>query len=55
MVRLIIYCIFDETKNVTFLGVGLNPNSYVFGLVSPKVVYFLILGTFEGKIKKEAI
>ena len=47
--------VFDETKNVTLLGGRLRPNSYLFDPISPKVVYFLILGTFEEKITKEAI
>ena len=47
--------VFDEAKNVTFLGVRLSPNSYLFDRISPKVVPFLILGTFERKITKEAI
>ena len=45
----------DETKNVTLLGGHLSPNSYLFDRISPKVVPFLILGTFERKITKEAI
>ena len=45
----------DETKNVTLLGVRLSPNSYYIDRISPKVVPFLILGTFERKITKEAI
>ena len=47
--------VFDEAKNVTFLGVCLSPNSYFIDRISPKVVPFLILGTFERKITKEAI
>ena len=47
--------VFDEAKNVTFLGVRLSPNSYYFDRISPKVIPYLILGTFEEKITKEAI
>ena len=47
--------VFDEGKNVTFLGVRLSPNSCFIDRISPKVVPFLILGTFERKITKEAI
>ena len=46
--------VFDEAKNVTFLGVRLSPNSYLFDRISPKFVPFLILSTFERKITKEA-
>ena len=45
----------DKAKNVTFLGVRLSPNSYFIDRISPKVIPFLILGTFERKITKEAI
>ena len=47
--------VFDEAKNVTFLGVRFSSNSYFIDRISPKVVPYLILGTFERKITKEAI
>ena len=44
----------DETKNVTLLGVVCVLIRILFDRISPKVVSFLILGTFEEKITKEA-
>lgn len=45
----------DEAKNEPFLGGHLSPNSNLFDQILPKIVHFVILGTFGVKFKKESI
>ena len=47
--------VFDETKNVTFLGVGLSPNSYVVGMDFTQSRFFYHFRYFWRENRKRSV